>query len=74
MSRYVMKRESGVDGAIMWATVLTGAFGVLMVYDSSAVSAALRNRFDSATFFFERQLIWFIVGTAHGFSFPYFPE
>lgn len=32
MSRYVMKRESGVDGAIMWATVLTGAFGVLMVY------------------------------------------
>ncbi|MGB3976660.1 MAG: putative lipid II flippase FtsW [bacterium] len=58
-----MKRESGVDGAIMWATVLTGAFGVLMVYDSSAVSAALRNRFDSATFFFERQLIWFIVGT-----------
>lgn len=62
MSRLLRKKEVGADIAIMWATVLTGAFGVLMVYDSSAVSAALRNRFDSATFFFERQLVWFIVG------------
>jgi cell division protein FtsW len=64
MKQAAGKIEGNVDGAILWVTVLTAAFGVLLVYDASAVSAALRNRFDSATFFFERQLIWFVIGTA----------
>lgn len=64
MNQTVVKTEGKVDSAILWVTVLTAAFGVLLVYDASAVSAALRNRFDSATFFFERQFIWFIAGTA----------
>lgn len=50
------------DALILWVTALTAAFGVLMVYDASAVSAALRHRFDSPVFFFNRQLLWFGIG------------
>jgi len=50
------------DGWILGISAITAAFGVLMVYDASAVSAALRQKFDSPTFFLERQVIWFAVG------------
>ncbi len=51
------------DSIILWTTAITAAFGVLMVYDASAVSAALRYRFDSPAYFFQRQIIWFLVGS-----------
>ena len=50
------------DPWILGVTAATAAFGVLMVYDASAVSAALRHRFDNPVFFLERQLVWFAVG------------
>ncbi|MBN1878965.1 putative lipid II flippase FtsW [bacterium] len=52
------------DRVILWIAGITAAFGVLMVYDASAVSAALRQRFQSPVYFFERQFCWFLVGLA----------
>ncbi|MCD4652875.1 putative lipid II flippase FtsW [bacterium] len=50
------------DRMILWAAGIIAAFGVLMVFDASAVSAALRHKFDNPVFFLERQFLWFLVG------------
>lgn len=50
------------DPVLFFGTILIAAFGVVMVYDSSAVSAALRDKFSNQYYFFARQLVWFFVG------------
>jgi len=54
--------KTSPDTMILWTAGITAAFGVLMVYDASAVSAALRHKFDNPLFFLERQLLWYIIG------------
>ncbi len=51
-----------VDTCLVWITAVLAGFGVLMVYDSSAVSAALRHKFSNQYFFFIRQSIWYCIG------------
>jgi cell division protein FtsW len=53
---------SSIDHALLFATILTAAFGVLMVYDASAVSAALRDKFSNQYYFLIRQALWFFSG------------
>ena len=51
-----------IETGIMLPVVFLAGFGVLMIYDASAVSAALRNKFSSQYYFLIRQAIWFVVG------------
>lgn len=50
------------DRLILWTSAVLAAFGVLMVFDASAVSAALRTKFLNPSFFLQRHLIWFALG------------
>lgn len=54
--------NSSSDHGILVISLIMAGFGVLMVYDSSAVSAAIRDKFADQYYFFFRQVLWLFVG------------
>ncbi len=50
------------DHGILIVSLIMAGIGVLMVYDASAVSAALRDKFSDQYYFLFRQALWMFVG------------
>ncbi len=61
------------DKLLLVITAIIAGFGVLMVYDASAVSAALRYKFANQHYFLTRQFIWYLVGLMGLLAASWFP-
>lgn len=67
------KTFSKIDKPLLFATILLCSIGLLMVFSSSSVAAILRYNKDTSTYFFIRQLIFFVASFIGGFVIIHIP-
>jgi len=67
------KTFSKIDKPLLFITILLCGIGLLMVFSSSSVAAILRYNKATSTYFFIRQLIFFVAAFIGGFIIIHIP-
>lgn len=66
-----MRRLKGYDFTLIITPIFLAAFGLVMIYSASMVTAVFENL--DSTFYFKKQLLWFGLGLIGFISLTFFP-